>query len=870
MIVSLNAPKVEEHKLGGKALNLVHMKRAGFEVPNGIVLTTDVYSEYLIHNNLTEQIEQILSSDLELEAKSIQIQNMFSLDRLPGKMVSEIEEHLKKLNMDRLAVRSSSTLEDLSEMSFAGQYVTYLGVKKQDILKALVDCWKSLWNVRAMSYRKKNKVSALPLHAVLVQEMVDAQSAGVIFTANPLNGIRSEYVVNASYGIGEAIVSGSVMPDEYVFDVVKDELIDQTIHKKNEKIILGKEGIETVGVQDQDRQQNVLSFEEVKSLVSVASKIQSLFKAPQDIEFAIDRKGIIHILQSRNITTLFPIDAFDQDDKLRPHLCASSVLLGMKEAFTPLGADIYGGMFPKVLQVMTKSKKPIPSTFVKYAGARIYLDITYLMASRFVSKQFAGAFSGSDMPLKATMETMTDKHGYTLRHQGVRFKIPWGIMRYSLSMLGPFREASQVEPDRKYEAIRKLGDQVILELREEAKTLQTLEEKVAFCDEIMMRVFLLSQKQAMYCTEVSTLPRIKKMVEKLFGDRYNLDVLTYSLPGCITVELSRALNQLAKYYSEQNIEPSKNEVRFEQLLIKFGHRGTIELDAGTSRWSEDPTYLLNQVKSYMRDKTYDSNLQAIENGAIEANALIDEIAMEVGKVKSVKHGNRLKKMMLTYRRAAGMREYPKFNILQGLEIARKVMLELGGTLCASGILKEKEDIFYLRRATLLDEVQVLLSNAPYSSEFEKLKSSLWNQVEVNKGLYTLEMKRISIPRIVMNTGELFFTGVRKDLQEGMIQGYPLSSGIYEGNIRIVQDPLKANLNPGEILVAESTNPAWTPLFMNAKALIVEYGGPLSHGGIVAREYGIPAVVGISIKATKFKDGQRVRVDGTRGIVEILD
>jgi len=870
MILTLDANKVDFNKVGAKAYNLVLLKQKGFDVPNGFVVTTETYDDYVKQNNITEQITQILSSKSSLAEKSKTIQDLFTINKLPQSLVDEVTCTLELLDNDRFAVRSSSTMEDLSDMSFAGQYSSFLGVRKEGVIGSVLDCWKSLWNERAISYREKNQQNVLPTHAVLVQEMVNASSAGVIFTANPMNGLRNEHVINASFGIGEAIVSGEVMPDEYVYDVLTQTLVGKQVHDKKTQVVLSKTGVDLVDIGEESQKLQTLKLEEIQLLSHTALNIQNVFGKPQDIEFAIDQEGLIHVLQSRNITTLFPIEAFEQDNKLRPNLCASTVLLGMKEALTPLGADIYGGMFPRILQVMTMSKKPVPKTFVKYAGARIYLDITYMMASKFVSKQFAGAFSGSDLPLKATMESMTDKHGKKLRNQGIRFKMPWGILKYSLSMIGPFRQASKIPEDMKYKAIIELGEEVINNLEEASKNKKTIEERVAFVDEIMMQVFMLSQKQAMYCTEVSALAKINKMIGKLFNDKYNTDVLTYSLPGCITVQMSHDLNTLAKYFDENKLEPTIEDQKFRDFLKRFGHRGTIELDAGTPRWSEDPRYIMNQVNTYMCDKSYLDNLKSIDEGALKAEAFIQEVSLEAIKIKGRKYGNKLEKLMRLYRRAAGMREYPKFNILQGAEIARRVMLELGEDLKNAGILTEAQDIFFLRQDNILNEVQNLRAMNPSSKAYKTLMTEVELMIITNKELYESEMRRTSIPRIVMNTGEMFYTGKMTPAGENAIQGYPLSTGTYEGVIRIVHDPLSSELKQGEIMVAESTNPAWTPLFMVAKGLIVEYGGPLSHGGIVAREYGIPAVVGISAATSKFKDGQKVRIDGSSGIVEILD
>ncbi len=334
--------------------------------------------------------------------------------------------------------------------------------------------------------------------------------------------------------------------------------------------------------------------------------------------------------------------------------------------------------------------------------------------------------------------------------------------------------------------------------------------------------------------------------------------------------MSMRLNKLAKFYKENDLTPSADHEMFISFIEKYGHRGTIELDLGTPRWREDPSYLVKQIETYMFDKAYEKNLKDMYEGAKRAENLTDEIYSKTLKMKGRKAADSLRKMIETYRIAAGMREYPKFNIVQGLEIARRVILDVAATLVHVSILDRPDDIFFLHKETILSKVNDLVSLDKTDQRWLVLKSEIDREIGFNKSRYKSEMLRTSIPRIVLNNGETFHTAKMISESDNVIQGFPLSSGFYEGIIRVVHDPLNAKLEQGEIMVAESTNPAWTPLFMTAKGLIMEYGGPLSHGGIVAREYGIPAVVGISSATSVFRNGQKVRIDGASGSVEILN
>lgn len=838
--------------VGGKAHNLSKMYNYGLKVPNGFAITAKAYDDYLDSNNIRLKITEILGKKISSSEKSATIKALFTRDKLSKIFVCRLQENFKKLGSKRVAVRSSSTVEDLPGMSFAGQYSSYLNVTIEDLIEKVILCWQSLWNERAIEYRDKYEVYNEFSHGVVVQEMIAAKISGVIFTANPISGVRTEILVNSAFGLGEAIVSGKVNPDQYVIEYQTGKVLNKQIAKKEILCRFSKKGIEDVAVDSAVQKKSSLNSDQLNVILGEARKVQEYFGSPQDIEFAIDDQDQFFIVQSREITTLFPIEAFDQDEKLRAYLAASSVLLGMKEAFTPLGAELYGGMFPSIINIMTQRRKPISSDFVKYAGGRIFLDITYLLSSKLVAKQFGKVFSGNDLPLKDTMDRLIEKHGKSFRNQGIKFKFPWGVFKYGLKLMGTLKTAKRVQTTHKYDAVRALGEEFYQEILEDAKHPKSVEEKLKFCDDVFLKVFVLTQKQALYCLEVNNYAKIDKNLKKMFGDRFNLDVLSYSLPECITVELGLELNRLAKFFAENGLEPTADHPKMESFLKKFGHRSTVELDFGYKRWREDPEFLLNQIRTYMIDKMYQKNIQEVFDKAKEAENLTEAIYEAVKAKRGRRRAEKIKQLILDFRRASGMREYPKYNIVQALDVARTVILELGKSFQQKGLLDEAEDIFFLRKADIL------------SGQIKK------EIVEKNKEIYRKEMARNSIPRIVLNTGETYYSAQKYDSQSKLLQGISLSAGVYEGRVRVVFNPNTSQLKAGEILVTESTNPAWTPLFMTAKALIMEYGGPLSHGGIVAREYGIPAVVGIPSATELLKDGQMVRVNGEAGTVEILD
>ncbi len=784
--------------VGGKGYNLSKMYNQGMQVPNGFVILSTAYDAY------------------------------GSFDSVEEMLMESIYEAFDKLNSEHVAVRSSSTVEDLPGMSFAGQYSSYLNVTKNDLKERIKACWDSLDNDRATDYRARHNIEEGYSHAVVVQKMVRSQVSGIAFTANPISGVRDELVLNTAFGLGEAIVSGGVTPDQYIVEKHTGEILDATL---------------TEGSMDEEK---------LKKLVEVCAKVENYFGKPQDIEFAFDKSGDLFLLQSREITTLFPMDTFAKDGKFRAYMNAGTVLLGMKEPFTPLGFSVMSNMYPTVINVMTARKKnPLTNDFVKHTAYRMYMDITYLMSNHFVAKQFASSFSGNDLPFKGVMYSVIDKYGKRFKKQGDHFKLPLGAVKYGLSLLGTLREANKIPNDERYDKIRALGHEAFAVQEEIFNGLKTDEERVAFAREVLVEAFKLSQTMAMYCIDVNNLTKIEKVLDKYLPNRYQPAKLIQSLPGCITQKMMVDLNKHAKSLDERGLETSVEHPEFQQILETYGHRANIELDLGTERWREDPAYLIGLVENYRVDQMYVRNLADHEAKRRESEKMIEAICEDLRSMGKKRLAEKMNTMMVNYRYALAMREYPKFEIVRFLELGRKALLEVGENLVSRGQLGVPSEIFFLYE-------EEIFSN-----------QDLKGLVAQHKKTYDREMKRTSIPRMVLSNGATYYTSTVIAPNADVLKGLALSPGSYEGIIRVVCDPKTTMLKEGEILVTESTNPSWTPLFAIAGALIMEYGGPMSHGGIVAREYGIPAVVGIPSATSVLQDGQRVRVNGATGEIELL-
>lgn len=860
MIKWLREIKEEDRYLvGGKGANLARMTSQSIAVPHGFVILSTVYDDYVASNHLKESIDEILMSESSIAKQSAAIQALFTVEKLSRNFLDSLMQAFAEFEEftisgeGRVAVRSSSTVEDLPGMSFAGQYSTYLNVAEDQLAERVIECWSSLWNERAMDYRRKNQVTTEFSHAVVVQKMVKAVVSGVAFTANPITGIRHQLVINASFGLGEAIVSGGVNPDQYTVDRRNGAVIDRILNKKSMKIVAGESTTDQVILGDEEAKSSSLNEEQIDRLLELANRIETMFGRPQDLEFSFDDQGDLYILQSRDITTLFPIDTLDQDGKTRAYMSAGTVLFGMKEPFTNLGYDLMSHMFPTIINVMTnRQRKPLSNNFVRHAGNRIFVDMTVLLSSRLVSKQFAKAFSGNDLPLEGVMRNVIKDYGKQFRHQGIRFRPPLGLVSYAIKMVGTVRNVSRIPHEDRYAAMKAEGNRWYERIVKSYEEAVTLEERLNFALEALIEAFKLSQLQATYCLDANNYIKIEKVLAKHFGSLYKVETLAQSLPDCFTQTMTIQLNEYAKVCAEQKLTPRADHPAFQKILAVYGHRGNLELDFGTKRWREDPGFLLDLVEAYKKDGMYQRNLADHEEKRQEAELMIEEVAHALVEKVGKRKADKFKLLMIHYRYGAAMREYPKSDIVRFLELSRKAVLGIGDDLVAASQLNDREDIFFLYKEQILTG------------------GELKSQVVTNKAAYNKEMKRTTIPRMLVNNGHTYYRSTTMDPKARVLRGMPLSAGTYEGLVRVVFDPSQTELQEGEIMVTESTNPAWTPLFAIAGALIMEYGGPMSHGGIVAREYGLPAVVGIPSATALLKDGQRVRVNGEKGSIQLID
>ncbi|MFI6100511.1 PEP/pyruvate-binding domain-containing protein [Lentzea sp. NPDC051213] len=808
--------------VGGKAANLGELTRAGLPVPQGFCVTTDAY-------RMVAEADELASTTPE-NARRTLVETA-----VPQDIRDAIVAEYRKLGDDiAVAVRSSATAEDLPFASFAGQQDTFLNVVGEDaVVDAVRRCWASLWTDRAVSYRETNGIDHTTTYlAVVVQRMVQSEVSGVMFTANPVTGTRDQIVIDASAGLGEAVVSGAVNPDHFVVDgpdIVEKRLGDKKFLIRS----LPGGGTEHVEVGESD--EPCLTDGQIHALAVLGRKVQQHYGSPQDTEWAIDADGELHLTQARPITTLFPLP----DDNPADHVYfCFSLAQGLERPITPMGRAAFREISKSAFEIVIGD--PASKSYVE-AGERIFFDVTKVLQSK-VGREFVTKLLGvMEARSSQVLRGLFDDPRYAIRNSS-----PGPALKRVLRLARRFRVPVTV-----WKAL--------------ANPEKAAREALRLEQEILDKAANLSIEQALRQCVVPVLPRLAptaligfamlglagKVVKVRPGE---LQTVLRGLPNNITTEMDMAMWDLAQEIRRDPValrqfQDGERPAALDRFLAKWGHRAVAEIDLGLPRWSDDPAYVIGVVRNFLRLEDENAAADAVfARGAAEAEAMIETLARRApGRGWFVRFALRRTRVL------AGLREYPKYLIITLFGQLRRRIAEIGEQLASQGRISQADDVFFLN--------------------FEEMRSAegdLRSVVAARREVYDREMRRRHIPRVLMSDGTDAEAVHHGAPVEGDLVGTPASAGTITGIARVVMDPVGAHLEPGEILVAPSTDPGWTPLFLTAGGLVMEMGGANSHGAVVAREYGIPAVVGVREAVTRIKTGERITVDGSTGAVTTLD
>ncbi|MDQ0076411.1 PEP/pyruvate-binding domain-containing protein [Arthrobacter oryzae] len=879
-------------RVGGKAANLGETTGAGLPVPPGFCLTTDAYRRAVRPAGL-EEVHAALAAtgtnDLGAQAGlAARARELILGVEIPPEIADAVRESYAALGTDvPVAVRSSATAEDLPFASFAGQQDTYLNVVGADaVLAAVRQCWASLWTDRAVSYRATHGISPSTVAlAVVVQRMVDAAVAGVLFTANPVTGRRHEAVIDASPGLGEAVVSGAVNPDHFVVDTDSKEIRERRPGDKGIAIrpVPGG-GTERVTLAPDSAPS--LSDVQIRALAALGSRVERHYRAPQDIEWAIDGADKLWLTQSRPITTLYPLPDPRPDlperEGTRVYLCFS-LAQGLTRPLTPMGTaglKLIASSIARAAGFDVPVPRNGPAPF-RQAGYRLFFDTTPVVRSSVGRAIVPRVFDIMEARSAAVLRGLFADPRFS-----VTLRTPWRLLRH----VGPLAAKARIpetllralfRPEAALRRVDGFGERLRAALVVPAKA--TAAERLNHAERI------LGEELFPIVPAVLPLPALGfallGLAGKLAGHGVEagaLQPVLRGLPNNVTTEMDLALWQLATDIRAhagaaaafEESSPPELAARYRAgelpavvqsglagFLARYGHRAVAEIDLGMPRWSDDPGHVLGVLANYLKlDDPALAPDRQFANAAREAEARIEQLTAAAGSRGGPAARLRARLVRGALKRTrlfAGLRELPKYHIVEGLASVRLQLSAVGAELAAAGRIAEADDIFFLD----FTEAHRGLAG-----------SSLHGLVAERREAYAAELGRRRIPRVLLSDGtepealQARGGNAAGAWPAGVLSGTPASAGTVTAKARVILDPHGARLEPGEILVAPSTDPGWTPLFLTAGGLVMEMGGPNSHGAVVAREYGIPAVVGVPDATSAISTGQVITLDGGAGTV----
>ncbi|WP_232666099.1 PEP/pyruvate-binding domain-containing protein [Pseudonocardia sp. TRM90224] len=861
-VIGLDAPDARRLGLvGGKAANLAELISAGFTVPGGFCVATAAYAQAATAAGL----DAVLADPDDLAARA---RAALLAVEVPAGVAAAVTAAYAGLGTDvPVAVRSSATAEDLPTASFAGQQDTYLNVVGTDaVLDAVRRCWASLWTDRAVSYRETAGIDHQGVQlAVVVQRMVDVDVAGVLFTADPVSGRRTRTVIDASPGLGEAVVSGAVNPDHIVVDGAGD-IVEHRVGDKAVAIRAlpggGTEHVARTGAAEP-----ALTDAQIVRLVALGRKVEAHYGAPQDIEWALAADGTLWLTQSRAITTLHPIPASTRPG-MRAFLCVS-LAQGLTRPMTPMGIAAF-----RVI-ASTGSRLafgvPVPDPHVgppalAEAGGRLFIDATAALRNPVGSRIVPQIFDVMESRSAVVMRELMRDPAFA-----VQGRSPLPFLRRLVRMLVRFRIPALIalalaRPATARDRVDRIGERMRAHTAPPPGN-ATARERLDHAERVLSTTF-------------PVLPRVVPvagagflmlgLAQKLAGkalDAGSMHEVLRSLPHNSTTEMDLELWAAATRIgadaesaaalrdtpaAELAAAPELPAVLARELaafLREHGHRAVAEIDLGMPRWADDPTQVLGVLANYLRldDPERHPDVQFARGAQAAQRAVADVVARVPGRLRAAA----VRAVLGRMRELAGMRETHKDYLVYMIAQARAQLAIVGAELAAGGLLARPDDVFFLE----LPEVRDALDGADHRVAVAERRAD-----------YARELRRRHIPRVLLSDGTEPETLVTPEAVEGAMVGTPASAGTATAPARVVLDPVGAHLEPGEILVCPSTDPGWTPLFLTAGGLVMEMGGPNSHGAVVAREYGIPAVVGVPDATLLISTGEQVTVDGAAGLV----
>jgi len=846
--------------VGGKGVNLGELSKIhGIQVPEGFCVTIEAYQKALEQNKafhaLLGQLTLLkIEHQDQINEISWKIRKIIMEAEIPSVVVKDVAHYLSQFGDEHAyAVRSSATAEDLTHTSFAGQQDTYLNIiGKEAILHHIRKSWASLFTNRAVIYRIQNGFDHSQVYlSVIVQRMVFPQASGVLFTADPMTSNRKLLSIEASFGLGEALVSGLVSADCY--KVREEEIIDKMIATKKLAIYERKEGGTKKQLIDSDQQNTpALTDRQILQLARIGRQIEAYFGCPQDIEWCLV-DDTFHIVQSRPITTLYPVPESETQEN---------------HVFVSVGHQ----------QMMTDPLKPLGLSFwllttpapMRIAGGRLFVDVTHQLILPKSREMLLNRMEQHDPLIKNALMTILEREGFIKSVQDDTHEPSPKSINADLPL--------QIENNPTIVSnLIKRSEKSIEGLKQNIQTKSGLDLFDFILEDIQKLKKVLFEDLDVIMTAINASLWINEKMNQWLSEKNVADTLSQSVANNITSEMGFALLDVAdviRPYPEviDYLQHVKDDCFLDELvkfdggqeardaiyiyLKKYGMRCVGEIDITKTRWSEKPTALIPLILSNIKNFEPNAGKRKFEQGQRAALKKEQELLVRLASLPDGEEKvKETKRMIDLIRNFSGFREYPKYGMVCRYFVYKQALLKEAEQLVQAGVIHEKEDIYYLTFEELCEIVRT-----------NKLDYQIISKRKDEFKLY----EKLTPPRVITSDGEIIAGEYkRENIPAQAMVGLPVSSGVIEGRARIILNMEDANLEDGDILVTAFTDPSWTPLFVSIKGLVTEVGGLMTHGAVIAREYGLPAVVGVENATKLIKDRQRIRVNGADGYIEIL-
>ncbi|HSQ16496.1 MAG TPA: PEP/pyruvate-binding domain-containing protein [Anaerolineales bacterium] len=852
----LSDPQAGLAMVGGKGASLARLAQAGLPVPDGFHITTTAYREFVSANGLQPHILEALKEvdslqPATLEAASAAIYRLFTTASIPASLAAAILPAYSALSAQdpAVAVRSSATAEDLPEASFAGQQETYLNVRGASaLLEAVRKCWASLWTARAIAYRLRQGIAPQDVAlAVVVQLLILAEAAGILFTANPLTGKRSEAVINAAWGLGEAVVGGLVTPDMITVDKLKGQVLQRKTAAKQVMTVRTASGTQEQPAPEALKDKAVLSDAQAARLVGYGAQIEALYGMPMDIEWAWTAAGGFAILQARPITGLgeAPVEWMPRNPKAT--YMRTSVADLMPDPLRPLYITL--GIPTLLQQMRVMGKRIIGGT--PELGDEYYTTInTY-------------AYMCASFPAKGWL--------------WILFRMMPAFPRLLRQLVPIWRK--EMRPD--YQAFvarmkaRTPAEMSDAELWQAAQ--DTVEAAMYYVTALLFATMGASAGSEMLLTKLydsmtkrdgappasALLMGWNNIPIRAEKSLYDLAMTCREHPGLVEYLLQTHTGQIAVQL--KNGQPpagveaqdwSELQGHFASHLEQFGHI-IFQMDFTENLPLDHPEPMLENIKMYLRGEGVNPH----ERQQASETRRIQTAQAALGRLKGLRRWA-FTKALNWAQSLSEVREDALADIGLGYPILRVLLRQLGSRFVAAGVIQQPEDIFWLEK----DEINalVLSGNGSLAERVTERKAN-WRRFKAATPPPMLPLKE----RYMGMKVDAFLAQATDENAGGTLKGVATSPGVVTAPARVLHGPEDFDqMRPGEVLVAGTTTPAWTPLFAMASAVVTDIGGPLSHGSIVAREYGIPAVMGTGVATRRIQSGQVITVDGDNGVVTL--